>query len=85
MAIGLWIAFAVVVWNVIFDRVLVLAGRRYVLAAWVSSSESRGYVKADDWMRSATADGAQLATMVAGGVLLIGLILIGIAWRRLPA
>jgi hypothetical protein len=82
VAIGLWIALAIVVWNVIFDRVLVLAGRRYVYAAWVSSSESRGYLTADDWMRSATADGAQLATMVAGGVLLLGFVLIGIAWRR---
>ena len=29
----LWVVFAVVVWNVVFDRVLVLEGRRYVYAA----------------------------------------------------
>jgi hypothetical protein len=37
MARWLWIAFAIVVWNVVFDRVLVLAGRQYVHAATVAA------------------------------------------------
>jgi hypothetical protein len=85
VAVGLWIAFAIVVWNVVFDRVIVLAGRRYVYAASVAAAESRGYVRAGDWMQSATTEGLQLATLVAGGLLLLGLVLIGIAWRRLPS
>ena len=33
LAVALWIVWAVVVWNVVFDRVLVNAGREYVRSA----------------------------------------------------
>jgi hypothetical protein len=33
VALALWIVLALVVWNVVFDRVLVVAGRQYVHAA----------------------------------------------------
>ena len=33
IARALWIAWALVVWNVVFDRVIVVAGRAYILAA----------------------------------------------------
>ena len=33
LARALWIAWAIVVWNVVFDRVIVVAGRSYVAAA----------------------------------------------------
>jgi len=37
VAVALWIALAVVVWNVVFDRVLVVAGRQYVYAATIAA------------------------------------------------
>ena len=33
LAVALWIVWAIVVWNVVFDQVLVNAGRDYVRAA----------------------------------------------------
>jgi len=33
LAAALWIAWAVVVWNVVLDQTIVLAGRRYIVAA----------------------------------------------------
>src|ERR1700730_18741943 len=33
LALALWIAWAVLVWNVVFDQVIVLAGREYIQAA----------------------------------------------------
>ena len=37
VASALWLVLAAVVWNVIFDRVIVLAGRRYVYDAALSA------------------------------------------------
>jgi hypothetical protein len=81
-AIVLWIVCAVVVWNVVFDRVLVLAGRRYVHAAAVAAGGSHAYEPIDAWMRPAVAHGLWTATTVAGLTLLVGLIAIGVAVRR---
>jgi hypothetical protein len=79
----LWILWAVTVWNVVFDRVLVLAGRQYVHAASLSARESGRYLRAGDWMRPAIRRGFRLATAAAGGILAVGLIAIPIASRRL--
>jgi hypothetical protein len=34
LARALWIVWAVLVWNVVFDRVIVVAGRSYITAAY---------------------------------------------------
>src|SRR5258707_1364632 len=52
VATALWIAWAVVVWNVVFDRVLVLAGRRYVYDA-AMAAQAGHYLLINDVMRPA--------------------------------
>lgn len=81
MAFALWIALAVVVWNVVFDRVLVLAGRRYAHAAALAAQAPGAYLRVDDWMRPAAARGVRLATTAAGVVLAFGLVAIPLAAR----
>ena len=41
LAAFLWLLFAFVVWNVVFDRILVIEGRAYVYAAAVAVSKPR--------------------------------------------
>ena len=78
----LWIVWAATVWNVVFDRVLVLAGRQYVYAASLSARESGRYLRAADWMRPAIRRGVRLASAAAAGILAVGLIAIPLASRR---
>ena len=80
----LWIAFAIVVWNVVFDRVLVLAGRQYVHAATVAARGSGPYLRVNDWMRPAITRGLWTATAAAAVILAIGLICVPLAARRRP-
>lgn len=82
LAAALWIVLAVVVWNVVFDRVLVLAGRSYVFAAATASAASRPYVLADGWMSAAKIRAFWLATGAGGAVLVTGLLLVLAAARR---
>jgi hypothetical protein len=70
LAVVLWIAWAVVVWNVVFDQVIVLAGREYIQAALAASVGP--FANMDDWMRPAATRGAWLASGAAGAILLTG-------------
>lgn len=81
VALALWIALAVVVWNVVFDRVLVLAGRRYAYAAARAARVPEAYLRVDDWMRPAAARGVRLASVAAGLVLAVGLVAVPLAAR----
>jgi hypothetical protein len=81
LAIALWVTFAIVVWNVVFDRVLVLAGRRYVAAA-AAVAGTGTYLHIDDWMRPALVRGLWLASASGGAVLVTGLTTIVLAARR---
>ncbi len=84
-AIVLWVAFAIAVWNVVFDRVLVLAGRRYVYAAAVSANQSHTYLRIDDWMRPAITRGVWLASAAAALILVVlvaGLLLQNLLEKR---
>src|SRR4051812_35140958 len=82
VALGLWIAWAVIAWNVVFDHVIVVAGREY-LAAAVSAADAGGpYAEMDRWMRPAVSKGAIVATAVAGAILVVGLVSIRFAARR---
>jgi hypothetical protein len=75
MARVLWIAWAVVVWNVVFDHVIVMAGRRVVagLAATVNI---------DELMRPAVGRGLWIATVAASAILVVGLSSIQLARSR---
>jgi hypothetical protein len=82
LATALWIAWAVVVWNLVFDQVLVFAGRRYVAAASLAASRARPYLRIDDWMRPALARAAWSASLAAAILLIVGFVAIRAAARR---
>ena len=82
LAIALWAAWAFSVWNVVFDRVLVLAGRRYVYAAAVSERNANAYLRIDDWMRPAVARGFWVATLAGAAIFVVGVLLVRVATRR---
>jgi hypothetical protein len=77
----LWLVLAFLVWNVVFDRILVLAGRRYSYAAGTAARHSIAYVRIDDWMRPAIAHGLRVASLAAFGVAVIGLVAVVVASR----
>lgn len=77
----LWIALAVVVWNVVFDHMIVLAGRGYIAAAGRAAAAGGPFANMDDWMRPAVGRGFWLATAAGGAVLLTGLATVGVAAR----
>ena len=84
IAQGLWIAWAIVVWNVVFDRVIVVAGRAYIVAAGVALRGPVPYANMDDWMRPAIARGLWTATAVSAAILVLGLLAIRLATRPRP-
>ncbi len=69
-------------WNVVFDRLLVLAGRRFVHAAATAASTGQPYLLIDPWMREATTAALRCANGVAGALLVVGGISIVLAGRR---
>ena len=74
IARALWIAWAIVVWNVVFDRVIVVAGRNYVAAAGRAAAAPDGpFANMDDWMRPAVTRGFWFATAASGAIVLLGL------------
>jgi hypothetical protein len=77
----LWVVLAFAVWNVVFDRVLVLAGREYVYAATLAARDGV-YLFAKDWMASAVARGFWLASAGAAIILAAGLVLVEVASKR---
>jgi len=79
IARALWIAWAVIVWNVVFDRVIIVAGRSYVAAATAPGAPRANM---DDFMRPAVTRGLWLASAAGGAVLLTGLACVRVAARR---
>ena len=82
VALALWITLAFVVWNVVFDRVLVVAGRQYVYAATQAARGSGPYVRVDDWMRPAVARATRTASGTAVLILTIGVVTCAVAVRH---
>jgi hypothetical protein len=87
IARALWIAWAVIVWNVVFDHVIVVAGRTYIAAArQAADAHPAGPLPdMDDWMRPAVTRGLWIATAAAGGILLTGFAVARAVTRRSPA
>ena len=83
----LWIAWAVIVWNVVFDHVIVVAGRNYIAAAGRAARAIplAPPVNMDDWMRPAVTNGVWMATAAAAAILLTGLASVSRAVRRLES
>jgi hypothetical protein len=86
VARALWIAWAIIVWNVVFDHVIVDAGRSYIVAAGRMAAESGGrhFARMDDWMRPAVTRGLWIASASAGTILLVGFVGIHLATRGAP-
>jgi hypothetical protein len=76
IARGLWIVWAILAWNVVFDHVIVVAGREYIAAAIVAANTSSGYARMDDWMRPAITRGLWMATGSSALILLVGFVAI---------
>lgn len=68
----LWLVLAVVVWNVVFDRVIVEAGRAYVRAA-DAAFRGGSYARIEDWMRPARSRAFWWATGSAAAILIAGI------------
>ena len=79
LATALWITWAVVVWNVVFDHVIVVAGRHYLNAADLAGQGSGVYARIDDWMRPAVTSALWTATAAGAAVLVIGLVSVRLA------
>jgi hypothetical protein len=82
----LWIAFAIIVWNVAFDHVIVVAGRNYINAASLAAEglgpdHHQHFVAMDDWMRPAVTRGLWIASAAAGMILVTGLAAVRVASR----
>jgi hypothetical protein len=82
IAVTLWLVLAFVVWNVIFDRVIVLAGRRYSHDAMVLFRTTGRYLYIDAVMRPAIVHGVLVASAVAAAIVLVALALILFAAAR---
>jgi hypothetical protein len=80
----LWIVWAIVVWNVVFDRVIVVAGRNFIVAASVQAAANPAgpFANMDDWMRPAVTRGFWVATAACAGLVIIGLTAVNYAARR---
>lgn len=84
IARALWLAWAVIVWNVVFDHVIVVAGRNYIAAAERAAATPAGpFADMDAWMRPAVTRGFWIATVSAAIVLVAGLAGVSRAARRL--
>jgi hypothetical protein len=82
LAVALWLTFAFCVWNVIFDRTLVLAGRRFVWAAGLAVTRGGPYLLIDEWMRPAIAHGVWVASLASGAIVAASMAAIYVARRR---
>jgi hypothetical protein len=69
----LWAAWAVIVWNVVFDHVIVVAGRDYLAAAGAAALNGP-YPSMDHWMRPAVTHGLWMASASAACILVAGFI-----------
>ena len=82
LAVALWIVWALVVWNVVFDRVLVNAGRDYVRTAMAAANGPGPYARIDDRMLPALTQALVAASAAAVVIVLVGLVGIRLAVRR---
>ncbi len=82
LAVVLWLVLAGVVWNVVFDRLVVIAGRQYSHDAAVVFRSTGRYLLINEMMPAAVSHAARVASLVAGAIAAVALLLIGVASRR---
>src|SRR5690349_24942381 len=82
LARTLWIVWAALVWNVVFDHTIVVAGRHYIAAAGRAAfSTPPRYEDMDAWMRPSVAHGLWFASAIAGAILVAGFVFVHAAER----
>ncbi|HZT75190.1 MAG TPA: hypothetical protein VFA27_00935 [Vicinamibacterales bacterium] len=79
LARALWIVWAVLLWNVVFDHAIVVAGRAYLHTARDAFDRGLPYARMDDFMRPAVTHGLWIASASAALVLVVGLTTLGFA------
>ena len=79
LARWLWLVLAVVVWNVVFDNEIRMAGRRYLLQAGMAAQGLAAPVRMDEIMRPGLSRALVVASAAGGGVLLVGLLGVALA------
>jgi hypothetical protein len=72
LAAVLWVVLAFLVWNVIFDRILVIAGRQYAWRA-TDAFHAGSYLRIADTMPAAIHHGVRVASFWAAVVAVGGL------------
>ena len=75
LALALWMVWAFLVWNVVFDHVIVVAGREYIAAATraaFSTAVPHRYENMDAWMRPAVSRGLWIASLSAATIVVSG-------------
>ena len=82
LAAWLWVAWALVVWNLVFDRVIIEAGRDYIRVAAAASAGGGPYAKIEDTMQPARSRALWLASSSAGAILVVGFVAIRRARRK---
>jgi hypothetical protein len=82
VALGLWIVWAIVGWNVVFDHEVEVAGRHYIHAAALAAESGGPYARIDDWMRPAMTRGIRKASVGALAILVVAVAGVGLAGRR---
>lgn len=79
----LWLAWAVAVWNVVFDRIIVVAGREYVRVAATRAVHDAGpCARMDDWMQPAVTRAFWSASIGSLVILALGFALTRLAAAR---
>ena len=85
VAVVLWIVLAVLAWNVVFDRMIVVAARLYIVAAKDAARNTDQFLLIDDWMPKAVERAFWTASAVGSGIATFGLGAIAWAVRGRPA
>ncbi len=78
----LWIVLAVIVWNDVFDQVIINAGRHYLFDAFASAATGGPFLHMADAMRPAITRATWAATAAAAPILIFGLAACRFASRR---
>jgi hypothetical protein len=81
VAAVLWLLFAFLVWNEVFDHEVIMAGRAYIVAAEHAARGSGDAVLISAWMPAAVTRAARRATAIGGGTAAAGLLALFIAAR----
>jgi hypothetical protein len=76
------VVWAFVVWNLVFDRVIIEAGREYVRVAVAVSEGGGPYARIEDTMGPARSRALWIATASAGVILVVGFVTLRRANRR---